>query len=207
MLIGLDLDNTIIDYDAAFSRLGQSMGLLPVGFEGPKLAARTLLWRQPEGDLLWQRLQAAVYGPGIGEASPADGVHAFMTWCRGQGHDLSIVSHKSQFAAADPQGSDLRVCARAWLEQAGIAGALVAPEAVYFEDTRRAKLERIAGLGCRYFVDDLEEVLLDPAFPHETQAIHFAPTPGEAAARGLPCFPSWQQIAGYIENDSIRSRP
>ena len=206
MLIGLDLDNTIIDYDAAFSRLGQVMGLLPDGFQGPKQAARTLLWRLPEGDLLWQRLQAAVYGPGIGEAAPASGVRDFMTWCLGQGHDLAIVSHKTRFAAADPEGCDLRVCARDWLRQAGITGTLVAEAAVYFEDTRRAKLDRIGRLGCRYFVDDLEEVLLDPAFPHMTTAIHFAPTRGDIPATGLPCVPSWPQIARFIEDDCLRGQ-
>jgi hypothetical protein len=36
---------------------------------------------------------------------------------------------------------------------------------VYFESTRREKLERIERLGCTHFIDDLEETFLEDSFP------------------------------------------
>jgi hypothetical protein len=206
VLIGLDLDNTVIDYDAAFSRLGRDMGLLPSDFAGSKRNVRDMLWHEQDGDLRWQRLQAAVYGPGIGEAIPSPGVLDFMASAVAEGHALAIVSHKTRFAAADPEGADLRQSALGWLRQAGIAGPLVRSEAIHFETTRDEKLARIGALGCRYFVDDLEEVLLDPTFPAPTIGVHFVPGAAVSASSTLPAFRTWAEIAAFIlDHDCRRS--
>lgn len=205
-MIGLDLDNTIIDYDAAFSRLGGRMDLLPPDFAGSKREVRDVLWRKPDGDLHWQRLQAAAYGPGICEAAPSPGVIEFMTSAVADGHLLAIVSHKTRFATADPDGCDLRQSALGWLRQAGIIGPLVQSDAIYFEATRAEKLARIDALGCRYFIDDLEEVLLDPAFPAPTVGVHFIPGVTDPASSGLRTFQTWEEIAAFIlDRDCGRS--
>ena len=57
-------------------------------------------------------------------------------------------------------------------------------ERVFFESTRAAKLERICALGCTHFIDDLEEVFSDPAFPARVLPILFAATSPEALPGG-----------------------
>jgi hypothetical protein len=206
MLIGLDLDNTIIDYDSGFARVGRRLGLLPADFAGGKRDVRDHLRRRPEGDLLWQRLQAELYGPGIGEAVPSAGVIQFIELCREAGYDLAIVSHKTEFAAADPAGTNLRTSALGWLGAQGIAGERgIAAESIYFESTRHDKLARIGRLGCRYFVDDLEEVLLDPEFPPATAGLHFhkQAQPGAPDPRLIACR-SWAEVARHILIDQAR---
>ena len=207
MLIGIDLDNTIIDYDAGFSRLGQRLGLLPEGFAGSKRDVRNHLWREG-GDLPWQRLQAAVYGSGIAEAVPSPGVLGFMSRAVAAGHSLAIVSHKTQFAAADPAGTDLRASALGWLSKHRVTSTLIKTEAIHFENSRDAKIVRIAALGCRYFIDDLEEVLLDPTFPTATEGVHFArgPTPSHGGGV-LRAFSDWAGIEGFILGEGRRSSP
>jgi hypothetical protein len=92
-----------------------------------------------------------------------------------RGAALYVISHKSRFAAAAPDGPDLRAAAVAWLEARGIAGAgaPIPSENVFFEGTRKEKIARIAALELTHFVDDLNEVLVDPSFPRATRGILF----------------------------------
>lgn len=170
--IGLDFDNTIVIYDRVFAELGREAGLLPADFSGSKDAARALIRALPDGEAKWTKLQAGVYGPGIQQARMAPGFVAFLTACLAHGCDLAIVSHKTEFAAADPKGTNLRDAARSWIRAQGLAGAASAPipfENIFFESTRAAKIERIAALRCDCFIDDLEEVFEEVSFPAEIE--------------------------------------
>ena len=70
----------------------------------------------------------------------------------------------------------------------------VAPESVFFETTRDDKIARITQLGCAVFIDDLEEVLLDPAFPRQCRRLHLAIDMLAATEDGLDRFPGWKAI-------------
>lgn len=166
--IGLDFDNTIVIYDQVFAELGQQAGLLPPGFSGSKDQARAYIRALPDGEAKWTRLQAGVYGPGIQKARMAPGFLPFIAACKAEGCELAIVSHKTEFAAADPNGTNLRDAARGWILANGLAGTATAPlhlDNIYFESTRAAKIARIAALGCDCFIDDLEEVFEEAGFP------------------------------------------
>ena len=158
--IGVDFDNTIVDYRPLFASAA--------GLAGSKLEVRDALRARPSGEAEWQRLQAHVYGIAIAEAPAFEGFDAFVAAARERNAQLYIVSHKTRFAAAAPEGPDLREAARAWLEAQRIC-----VDGVYFEGTRAEKLARIEALGLTHFIDDLEEVLIDPAFPATTHAIRF----------------------------------
>ena len=61
---------------------------------------------------------------------------------------------------------NLRDAARGWLQTSGMLGTHGVPEEhLYFESTRAEKIARIIQLRCTHFIDDLEEVFNDPAFP------------------------------------------
>ena len=159
--IGIDFDNTIVDYRPVFASAA-------TGIVGGKIDVRDALRAQAGGEEKWQELQAHVYGVAIAEAPAFEGFEVFVATARERGAELYIVSHKSQFAAARPEGPDLREAARTWLHARKIS-----VDGVYFEDTRQAKVSRIASLGLSHFIDDLEEVLRDPGFPASTRAICF----------------------------------
>lgn len=166
--IGVDFDNTLIRYDQVFCDVGRARGLLPADFSGGKTAVRAHIRGLPDGETRWTALQAAVYGPGVADAAPAAGALAFLRACRLAGIPVAIVSHKTEYAAADPGGVNLRDMARAWIIRHGLTDPEqggVDPGAVFFEDTRATKIARIAALGCTHFIDDLEEVFREPAFP------------------------------------------
>jgi hypothetical protein len=170
--IGLDFDNTIAIYDKAFSELGEKAGLLPRGFGGNKDQVRAYIRALPDGETKWTMLQADVYGPGIQRARLAPGLEAFLTACRDRACALVIVSHKTEYAAADPDGVNLHDAARSWILDQGLAGAAASPiplASIFFELTRRAKIERIADLKCDCFIDDLEEVFCEASFPAQVE--------------------------------------
>ena len=190
-MIGLDFDNTLVDYAEAFRA---EAARLDLGGASTKTEIRDRLRLRDGGEIVWQKLQARVYGPGIEHAQMMHGARAFIDECVRRSIPLAIVSHKTRHAAQDPGGVDLREVAREWLGRQNIG---IAHENVFFEDTREAKLRRISRLGCRYFVDDLSEVLVDPQFPSKTQRLWLT-TPMETPPRPIDVAGDWFQIARHI---------
>jgi hypothetical protein len=166
--LGVDLDNTLVSYDRVFLDAARAWGLVGERFRGHRIALRAAIRALPDGELRWQRLQAEVYAHRMQQARLMPGAAAFLARCRRHGVAVSIVSHKTRHAAADPQRVDLRALALDWLRDQGLLDPArfgLDPQRVHFADSRADKLRRIAELGCTDFVDDLPELLADPNFP------------------------------------------
>ncbi|MGA2940964.1 MAG: hypothetical protein ABSE50_02930 [Xanthobacteraceae bacterium] len=204
--IGIDFDNTIISYQQAFLSAAKNSDLLPKSFVGTKQAVRDQIRLLPDGEWEWMRLQGAVYGKGIGNATLIDGVADFLNRCRDIGSSVFIVSHKTEYGHFDTSGVNLRQAALGWMEQQGFFDRQrygLAVESVYFETTRAEKLARIAVLNCTHFIDDLEEVLDDPGFPIGVRRILFAD--GSPVTKPLPysVCTNWRQIAKLVFDERI----
>jgi hypothetical protein len=146
MRVGIDFDNTLIDYDRVFIAAAREKGLVAVDFTGTKRAVRDAIRALPEGELTWQRLQGEVYGTRIGGAVPFAGAGDFLRRCAREGIATFIVSHKTQYGHFDPTRTDLREAARGWMIAQGFMDPEhggIPPDCVYFEDDRAAKLRRI----------------------------------------------------------------
>jgi hypothetical protein len=196
--IGIDFDNTLVTYDRVFLAQARTRKLLPAGFRGGKQAVRDAIRLLPEGEIAWQRLQGFVYGRGIGEAVMFAGVDRFLRRCRQAGHAVFIVSHKTEYANYDPARVNLRGAALGWMEARGFFDPrkYAIPRAhVFFESTRAEKLARIAALDCTHFVDDLVEVLGDPAFPPGVARVLFG---ADAPAPGVTACASWRSITDAL---------
>lgn len=190
-MIGLDFDNTLVDYADVFRA---EAAWLDLGGASTKTEIRNRLKLRGGGEIVWQKLQSRVYGPGIERAQMMRGARAFIEECIRRKLPLAIISHKTRYAAQDPGGVDLREAAREWLGRQKIG---IAHENVFFEETREAKLSRIGRLSCRYFVDDLSEVLLDPQFPSATRRLWLTASL-EAPPPPIDIAGDWFQIARYI---------
>jgi hypothetical protein len=197
--IGIDLDNTLIDYDRVFRHVSVNWGLVPAGFVGNKRDIRDHIRLTDDGEISWQRLQAHVYGPAILGASVADGAALFIQRARARGAELMIVSHKTARANLNAHDVNLRDAARTWLRANGIAGPNAVPEGnVYFEDTRAEKIARIVALRCTHFIDDLEEVFDDPAFPRDIERLLLS---SAASSGSHPTYASFREIADALVAD------
>lgn len=193
--IGIDLDNTLISYDRSFCEVAAERKLVPFNFVGTKREIRDRVRSVDDGELEWQRLQAEVYGSSIARAEVPEGAPDFIRHARRAGAELSIVSHKTVRAGAGSDEVDLRATALTWLRNSGMLGPTgVSEENVYFEGTRAGKIARIVDLGCTHFIDDLEEIFKDPAFPAGVQRLLLASA--ASVPRGpYRTFASFREIA------------
>jgi hypothetical protein len=142
-----------------------------------------------------------VYGPRIQEATPAPGAAAFLRRCAFDGVKVNIVSHKTELANYDETGTNLRSAAMSWMERHQFFDCLsfgLSPDDVYFESTRREKLERIAHLGCTHFIDDLEETFLEEAFPAQVRRIFYSPQGREPVCANIDLAGNWDRITDYF---------
>jgi len=186
--IGLDLDNTIVDYTESFARGAVAAGLDAV-LDG-KTALRDALRGRPDGEQRWRELQAYAYGPGMAYARPFPGVEAFFRHARARGVALQVISHKTRVAVARP-GVDLRASAEAWLAAQPFASGVP----VRFAATREAKVAAIAASGVALFIDDLIEVFDDPGFPRDVARWLFAPDGAATTAVADGIFASWEAMS------------
>lgn len=199
MKLGLDFDNTIVCYDGLFHRVAVERGWIPAHVPLAKEAVRNHL-RETGREPLWTELQGVIYGSRMPDARPFPGVLDFLARCRRERRHVSIISHRTRSPYLG-EPFDLHQAARRWLHDQGLlapAAGGIAPEDVYLEETKEAKLARIAEVGCTHFVDDLPEFLAEPGFPAGVQRILFDPhhrhEPGATFARAG----SWQDVERQI---------
>jgi hypothetical protein len=113
---------------------------------------------------------------------------------------VSVVSHKTEFPVVGPR-VNLRQAARQWLEQNGLQDARgIRREDVFFESTREEKIRRIIAQRCSHFIDDLEEIFMEPTFPTDVERLLYAPGARPDRSRDLKVFSSWDAIREYFLN-------
>lgn len=201
MLIGVDLDNTIIKYDALFRRLAAEQGLLADDGQMTKKEVRDALW---DKDLhqRWTDIQALVYGPRINEAVAFPKALAFFELCRKRNVRTCIVSHKTEFAASDTgQTTNLRTAAMGWLKRHGFFAdsTPLGTDDVYFASTRSEKVKMIDQFGCDVFIDDLIEVFTEPGYPVSAHSVLFAPQAHSVEFDG-EVRTDWGEIVDRLES-------
>jgi hypothetical protein len=174
MRIGFDLDNTVICYDEAFFSAAISRGHLQAAsiLLTKEEVKNTLIAAHDGGMRDWQALQGYVYGPGLSTARLFAGVLTCLDALTDGGHELFIVSHKTQYGHFDETKTDLRDAARAFLRTQGVL-EYIADERLNFCSTLSEKIAKITELRCDVFVDDLTDVLFHTEFPPATRRVLF----------------------------------
>lgn len=192
--LGIDFDNTIVCYDRLFHRVATEAGLIPPDLPANKSDVRNHL-RATGREPVWTEMQGTVYGARMAEADPYPGVHAFFRRCRTAGIPVFIISHKTRRPfLGEPH--DLHAAAADWLERQGFHdpdGIGLPRDHVSFELTKADKLARAAACGCTHFIDDLPEILADPAFPAGVQGCLFDPNDLYRAETRFVRLLSWSE--------------
>ncbi len=157
--IGLDLDNTIIDYSAAYFSLAERFNLSEIHRD--RLSIRNILRRSKFDDEEWQYFQSLLYTEGLVHAKPAEGLLDFLNICKLKKIRVSIISHKTTTTQTRFGSQDLRVPAVEWLRSHKILSDFVSESDVIFCSSAEEKVEMIKAKDLDIFVDDLIEILLD----------------------------------------------
>ena len=205
-IIGVDFDNTIAGYDDVIHRVAVRRGLVPSMLPKSKKVIRDAIRRLPDGETRWQEVQAIVYGPKMAEAELIEGVKTFFTVCKEHLIRPCIVSHKTEYARLDITGTNLRKAALDWMASKGFFNGLgLSHRDVYFEPTRREKIERVRRLGCTHFIDDLEETFAEDAFPLQVEKLLFTPHWHPSPLPDVRAFVTWEEINHYLFNGNGRA--
>jgi hypothetical protein len=199
MRIGLDFDNTIVNYDRLFHKAAVEQGLVPATIAQNKLAVRNYL-RECNCEDQWTELQGYVYGARMDEADAYSGVLDFIRRAQDAGHELSIISHKTRYPFLGLP-YDLHAAAKGWIDHYLVdkGQPLLADNRIFFELTKVEKLARIAQVSCNLFIDDLPEILLADDFPQQTGRLLFDPD-RHHKENGLDYADSWHTISHLVLN-------
>jgi hypothetical protein len=196
MRIGIDFDNTIADYEGVFHAAALERGLIDADLPKDKNAVRDFLNGSGRGDD-FTALQGYVYGLHMDLARPYPGFRDFIAAARVMKQEVFIVSHKTRFPLLGPK-HDMHKAALAFLQDHGISGAgAVAPQQIFFEETKEQKIDRAAALALDVFIDDLPEILATPGLPARCRRILFAPGGSQSETPFEVCG-SWPEITALL---------
>jgi hypothetical protein len=173
--IGIDLDNTIIDYTHVFHQVAVDLGWIPETVGSSKQEVKGYFHHLGLYDR-WTELQGKVYGEFLTRAKPYP-LAVQALGALSSRHQLFIVSHKTRYPIIGEQ-VDFHQAAMAWLETHKIVKQVNAPiraEQVFFEETKQAKARQIGHLQCDLFIDDLPEIFALSEFPKHTKQLWFNP--------------------------------
>lgn len=196
MLIGIDLDNTVVCYEQAIVCLIDELFNFPPEVPRSKLGLRDYL-RLEGRESEWTAFQGELYGPGMRYAKPYACAIETIRHLSANGHRFVIVSHRSlrPYAGAP---HDLHQAARQWAAHWLVAPGLFVDDDIHLLQTRDAKVSTIAQLGCLVFVDDLPEVLEAPGFPSETRGVLFEPEDVTRSYSGQYRISAWKQLPELV---------
>lgn len=175
--LGIDLDNTIIDYSEVLPWVAKKTNIVEKSWSGSKLALRNTVRSIQNGEFLWQKIQGLAYGKYIYKARLFPGALRFLWFCKQRGIKVEIVSHKTKFAHHDDENYNLRNQALQFLKLHGLYENKPTDliSSLTFCNTQKAKIDVINKKGFTIFIDDLIEIFENQLFPSKTQFILFNP--------------------------------
>jgi hypothetical protein len=134
--IGVDFDNTIACYDEVFPKLTKILGFIDGEVTQSKAGVKQAILALPKGDIAWQTLQGRAYGRYMHWASVFPGFVEFLCLSKLRGHEIFIVSHKSELGHFDEEQISLRGAAMQWMRNTGLveSGKLsISEKNIFFE--------------------------------------------------------------------------
>ena len=170
MKIGLDLDNTIINYDNIFHEVAFKNNLIPRDLEKSKNSVKNYLHKNGNHKD-FTLIQGQVYSTLLLRAKLYEGVKKFVDFMVQKGNILFIVSHKTKYPILGPK-IDMHLKALEFLNKTGIVNKFLIDENnVFFEDTLENKINKIIELNIDVFIDDLPVVITNLNLLNKTKGI------------------------------------
>jgi hypothetical protein len=153
MIIGIDFDNTIIDYNPVFTKLLDVFDIKD-NQNNPKSCLKNYLISN-YGEISWTKIQGLIYGPLSFEAKLFPGFVDFLQSFSDR--KIVIVSHRTYKSTGF---NDINLIKYGYEIYEKLIVPLNFKIEIYFEETEQDKINRINSIGCNIFIDDLERVLL-----------------------------------------------
>jgi len=204
--IGVDIDNTLIDYDMAFLAATKSLKIsLPPSIQTKKQISEYVK-QQPTGEKKWQKLQGIAYGKYLKDyAKLYPGVKRFFWRCTQHRHKVIAISHKTEYGHMDDKRFLLRDEARNFLERQNLIRKKNSPlYKVIFKNNQREKISCIFDHEFEWFIDDLPEIVEELNKLNKFKIIYFNPLNDNhytETSNGITTLSDWQQIDSLINGE------
>ncbi|PPR79038.1 MAG: hypothetical protein CFH01_00649 [Alphaproteobacteria bacterium MarineAlpha2_Bin1] len=202
MRIGLDFDNTIVDYNLLVHDIAVRKKLISKEFKKDKKDIKEYLISLKK-DRDWREIQSLIYGNEIFKASLFNNFSAFIKESRKNNFFLQIVSHKTEVSNLTKSGPKLRENAIEWMSKNNFFSNFnFKITDIHFESTKSKKIDKINSIGFDFFIDDLEEIFLNDKWSHKITPILFNKKSTGKDKKIILCN-SWSKIYKFFFNKNI----
>jgi len=197
MIIGFDLDNTIVCYDDVIGRMANLLLGIEISCGDPKSKVKAYFAGRNDVEG-WRKFQGELYGLQMDYAKPALQIVNVMRDLTARGHKMAIISHRSRFPHAGPK-YNLHDSASRWIGK-NLMGhkdlEYALGNRIVLCDTKESKVATIGSMGCGVFIDDLVEILNDKEFPVGTRKILYSPIGLENT--GIVTIRGMSELLSYV---------
>jgi hypothetical protein len=195
MIIGIDLDNTIIDYTNIFYKIGKEKKI-NINKKSSKKELKAYVERTSKRE--WTKIQGDVYGNRILEAKLFKNFKKFLKFAIKYNIQLVIISHRTKRPLVGKK-TNLHKAAYNFLTEKLDKNIFTNNKNLFFEENLKNKIQKIKEYDCDYFIDDLKKVLLDKKFPNTTERILF-----NTSSKLIKNFNNWDQITKFFKEQVNR---
>ena len=193
--IGIDLDNTIINYNPFFRKyLTNKESLKSNSF---KCEVKKKFAKSYRNETNWMKLQGKAYGECINEADIYQGFLNFLAIAKHNNANIKIISHKTTFGHFDKKKIKLRNRSIGFLKENLIYNGInyfYEINDIFFFENFDSKINFINSLKLDFFIDDLPKVINSI---YSKKKILFNSSEN-IFKKEVYCFNHWDQITKFI---------
>jgi len=193
VIVGLDIDNTLLDYRPATFLAASDVFKLDLNAAGSRSEMKDAIV-SAAGELAWTEIQGRIYGDYSIHTVLYPRVKEFLKSLAGLGHQPRLISHKTERPIVGG-GADLRAYALQNLQRLGVFSFgenFIRRDQVVFCETKEEKIRAIVDSKADLFIDDLFGILA--RVPNEICRIHMYCASNHPAATGLRCVNDWSEL-------------
>jgi hypothetical protein len=194
--LGLDFDNTIVNYGNLFGNLAFSKKLITSKtLKDKETVKKYMILKGNEKN--WTELQGEVYGKEILKAKPYPFFKKSLREIDSDKVNKLIISHKTLYPIRGKK-YNLHSIATKWLIKNNFYNKdqYFQKENIFFEQTFEKKINKIKKMQCDIYVDDLKSVLLE--LPKSINKILFDPCFIETNNNNYKIIRSWNELKKYL---------
>lgn len=194
MRVGIDIDNTSIDYSLSFTRKAQDLTGVSLPRNMSKRDVQSFVVKT-RGEELWTQIQGSVYSESPLKAEVSEGLREFLAIANIQQASVVFVSHKTRFPIVGPK-VDLRKPVLDFMRLEKLIEPAPNNSKVVFCESPNEKLEVIRESNFDFFIDDLVSII--DKIPLSTQAVHYMCDCRHSPPLGHLAAIDWNSIGQHI---------
>lgn len=156
--IGLDLDNTLINYSKSYPAIINELNSKTKLKKRSEIKQYLKSLDDTNTEFEWRKFQSYLYTKGLKYAYPSFSIKLLLRILN-KSYDIYIVSHKTEFTSVEFGKQDLRLVSMQWLKHHKLVPEYLTLQNIHYCNSQEEKISKINNLNIDIFIDDLEEII------------------------------------------------